>query len=89
MLQIKKDMQLFDRRADQKNIKNGIFFSFANVFPPIPSSYKCDKRIFNLKENNVALKYERLKSVPRYIEPIECVIQLGKLLHHISFEIDN
>ncbi|XP_044746051.1 nucleolar protein 6-like [Coccinella septempunctata] len=52
-------------------------FCNTNVFPPIPCSYTCHKKITMLIGNNIVLKNRKLMACPRYVEPIECVIQLS------------
>ncbi|XP_044744295.1 nucleolar protein 6-like isoform X2 [Coccinella septempunctata] len=51
-------------------------FSFTNVFPTIPSSYIFDNNITTIKENNLIFESKRPNIIPKYVEPVECVIQL-------------
>ncbi|XP_045463296.1 nucleolar protein 6-like [Harmonia axyridis] len=52
-------------------------FCYTNVYPPLPTSYICGKKITTLKEHNIILKDKRLNACPKYVEPVECVIQLA------------
>lgn len=54
------------------------FCSYTNVFPPIPSSHTCNKKLTELKGNKIILKNKTFTACPRFVEPVECVIQLCK-----------
>lgn len=51
---------------------------FTNIFPPISTTYRCGKTITSLKDNHIILNDKRLSVLPKYVEPIELVIELGR-----------
>jgi hypothetical protein len=54
-------------------------FSYTEVFPPVPSNYRSGGKVTTTLENNIVMNEKRVGVVPRYVKPIECVLQLGKL----------
>lgn len=59
--------------------KNG--FSYSDAYPPAQSNYIGGKKITVTKKDNILLKEDHLLGmVPRYVCPIEGVIQMGKKL---------
>ncbi|KRT80862.1 hypothetical protein AMK59_5943 [Oryctes borbonicus] len=54
-----------------------INFSYTEVFPPIPTTYREDDNLLLRDGNKLTLKPDA-KMLPRHVLPIECVIQMGK-----------
>lgn len=53
--------------------------SYAEPFPPIASHYRPGKKLTVALKDNIVIKYgPKLIVVPRYVQPLECVIQLGE-----------
>ncbi|RZC39988.1 nucleolar protein 6 [Asbolus verrucosus] len=51
-------------------------FSFTETFPPIAMNFKCGNKITSALHNNIIINDKRLRVVPRYVKPVECVLQL-------------
>jgi U3 small nucleolar RNA-associated protein 22 len=51
-------------------------FSYTEVFPPVPSNYRSGGKVTTTLENNIVMNEKRVGVVPRYVKPIECVLQL-------------
>ncbi|XP_044265775.1 nucleolar protein 6 [Tribolium madens] len=51
-------------------------FSFTEVFPPISTNYRSGSLVTPPLENNIVLNEKKRGIVPRYVKPIECVLQL-------------
>ncbi|EFA06414.1 nucleolar protein 6 [Tribolium castaneum] len=51
-------------------------FSFTDVFPPISTNYRSGSLVTPPLENNIVLNEKKRGIVPRYVKPIECVLQL-------------
>nr|XP_023013750.1 nucleolar protein 6 [Leptinotarsa decemlineata] len=53
----------------------GDIFSFTEAFPPIPANYKAEHSSA-VKGNSIVFSNENVDLVPRFIQPVECVIEL-------------
>ncbi|KAJ8985714.1 hypothetical protein NQ317_014364 [Molorchus minor] len=67
-------------------------FCFADMFPQIPTNYEVGK-VTTVRDNSIVFSTEKCEVVPRFIKPVECVLQLEhsskwpndlEALHHIK-----
>lgn len=61
-----------------KFVKKILNFSYTDLFPPVPMFHRHSKQL-TVSGNNVIFKDNKdLTFVPTYMQPVECVLQLGK-----------
>lgn len=61
------------------------FFSHSDAFPPTPMNYRSGKKVTFETKNNILFKGDiDLKVAPKYVVPVEGIIQMGK---HIFVEV--
>ncbi|KAI4467643.1 nucleolar rna-associated protein [Holotrichia oblita] len=51
-------------------------FSYTEVFPPVPTTYKEDQDLQHI--NNKLILKQDIQKLLQYVAPIECVVQMGK-----------
>uniref|UniRef100_A0A6P7G4V1 Nucleolar protein 6 n=1 Tax=Diabrotica virgifera virgifera TaxID=50390 RepID=A0A6P7G4V1_DIAVI len=52
-------------------------FAYAQPFPPIPANYQPDSSILLTKGDNIIFNVDqKMKKVPRYVQTVDCVLQL-------------
>ncbi|KAJ8917111.1 hypothetical protein NQ315_012601 [Exocentrus adspersus] len=51
-------------------------FNYSELFPPIPANYEVSQSTTAVKGNNLVFSGKKPGSIPRYVQPVECVLQL-------------
>ncbi|GJQ76288.1 hypothetical protein Trydic_g2017 [Trypoxylus dichotomus] len=52
-------------------------FSYTELFPPIPTTYKEDENMLSHNESKLIIKPDA-RQLPRHVAPIQCIVQMGK-----------
>lgn len=52
-------------------------FSYSDPFPQIPSTYTAGKKVTELHKNKILIKNHNMGMVPRYVAPVECILNLS------------